>query len=817
MADDNNQIYDVVNPETVTPEAVEASNAEQVKDDRIVNDLNQQTNQEIQQSKVYKPEKKADEQVIQEALDELKYGDEAVKAAALGSLQSLSLGTALPAAKNLGLIDDEQIKNIEKTIQYNKGAFNVGDLGTTFITALLSGGSSAAAKIASKTGVGLATKAGIAAERQIAKGLAKKFAADPTTKGLVRDIIAKAVPKSAGSAVESAFYANQQLLNESFLGDADYTAEAAIANAAQGAVLGGAVGGLFGTAEVLVPKVAKKGVDTIKSKYTDINRASDDIIGLTTKQKADFQKSGYGVKLYQNIPKQLGAVLKDEGPLIKRVLKRRSGIEQIARAATKRRERVGSQIEKTIKELSDDVKNSLDGGKIYSKLDKKLADIQFKISVNAKGDIIDENAFNYFQKIRSDNRERLLNQKYSLDDLWKDKQLYQNRTKYNKSLTELPYKNQVDRVQAEVFRESLIEHASDLGNKDLEQLFLDYGTLKVLDDNLMKQAAKDPKTNFMPFRDGIMYMVTSPIIGSTAATGLILGKGAVESNIYKQMKILANYEKSIQKVNKTINSSTKNFMKGTKRKAAKSTTLNALMKFGLSREKKESGVYSKPKTKQQALSNLKSNLERFTSSPQELVNEINGTDLGHYRDVAPLTVSNIEGTLYAAIAFLQNEMPKPANMREGDMFTKREYKMSDVEASKFDRYVQVISNPMSVLEELEARTLTQDHVKALRSVYPKIYNKIRDQIIVEAQESEKPIPYIDRLQLKTLLDIDTDASLSNDSIQYLQNNFKEAQESQAGGAIASNKPVPMTRASKLDMAESNLTDVQRVSNRKDLA
>ena len=56
----------------------------------------------------------------------------------------------------------------------------------------------------------------------------------------------------------------------------------------------------------------------------------------------------------------------------------------------------------------------------------------------------------------------------------------------------------------------------------------------------------------------------------------------------------------------------------------------------------------------------------------------------------------------------------------------------------------------------------------------------------------------------------TDMALLPQAIKGLQALYKEAQSSQSGGAITA------AAANKLDLAESEATELEKVSNRKDL-
>ena len=70
--------------------------------------------------------------------------------------------------------------------------------------------------------------------------------------------------------------------------------------------------------------------------------------------------------------------------------------------------------------------------------------------------------------------------------------------------------------------------------------------------------------------------------------------------------------------------------------------------------------------------------------------------------------------------------------------------------------------------------------------------------------------YDKRLQLGIVMQLPTDLSLEPETINKLQSFYKEAQVSQSGGTITA------AAAKQMDLAESQATEIEKVSNRKDL-
>jgi hypothetical protein len=141
------------------------------------------------------------------------------------------------------------------------------------------------------------------------------------------------------------------------------------------------------------------------------------------------------------------------------------------------------------------------------------------------------------------------------------------------------------------------------------------------------------------------------------------------------------------------------------------------------------------------------------------------------------------------------------------------YEPSSMELAKFENYIQVVDNPLSVLGDLEAGTLTQAHVEALRSVYPRLYSEIKQAILGQMQtKPESEFPYAKKAQFTILFGTPVDASLIGKNIMGLQQNFAvERQQEQTGAQGGS---APRSQVSPDKAANREATDTQAFLNRR---
>lgn len=208
-----------------------------------------------------------------------KYGEgiEAEAAAfGLGAARGVTFGLSDQALSRLKLVKPEALKLYR---DLNPTSSLLGEVSGVVVPTLLSGGTSLVGRVAAKTLPGITSKAGIAASNMVAGKIASKT---------VSKIVQNAAKTAAGSAVEGALYGAGQLISEDALGDADFNAENLLAYTAQGAMLGGALGGGFSVVNDVaggVVRSAKKGIDKTLLKQMGLTqKQADDVL---TKQVDD--------------------------------------------------------------------------------------------------------------------------------------------------------------------------------------------------------------------------------------------------------------------------------------------------------------------------------------------------------------------------------------------------------------------------------------------------------------------------------------------------------------------------------------------------
>lgn len=128
------------------------------------------------------------------------------------------------------------------------------------------------------------------------------------------------------------------------------------------------------------------------------------------------------------------------------------------------------------------------------------------------------------------------------------------------------------------------------------------------------------------------------------------------------------------------------------------------------------------------------------------------------------------------------------------------------EMERFLRVARVVDDPMTVVRDLEDRSLEGESVDTLRAAYPALYNEIVRQAYEAIAEAPTEPPYQDRIQLGVLLGIPTDPSLVPENLAILQ-----------AAHIAASTPTQTSTASSQqapDLAGQLASPTQRLEARR---
>lgn len=178
---------------------------------------------------------------------------------------------------------------------------------------------------------------------------------------------------------------------------------------------------------------------------------------------------------------------------------------------------------------------------------------------------------------------------------------------------------------------------------------------------------------------------------------------------------------------------------------------------------------SAPKSsREEAMAARIEELSKAAANPQMMTEKITAR-IGSMGVSAPKVAQALSMKATQAIVFLAEKAPK--NPIQTNPLIKKKWVPPASEIDRFSRYVEVVENPKAVLDHLSNHTLTREHVEAVKTVYPQLYQDIQEQIVdtmVSQQESDNQMSYRDRIQLGILFDVPTDATIDPQFIGRMQ-------------------------------------------------
>lgn len=179
------------------------------------------------------------------------------------------------------------------------------------------------------------------------------------------------------------------------------------------------------------------------------------------------------------------------------------------------------------------------------------------------------------------------------------------------------------------------------------------------------------------------------------------------------------------------------------------------------REKKES--------REEALDRLKTDIYRM-QNPQVLIDVLEKrTEILSY--VAPETTAHTARVFGDAMAFLQSKIP--TNVYEGKIVggVASRWKPSKFELDKFERYVNAVNRPLTVIEQMAEGVLNREGVEVLKFVYPAMFYELQQSVLDTVGRMEEPLPYRTRMLLSNVLSVPLDPSFKPKTAGMLQASF----------------------------------------------
>lgn len=155
-------------------------------------------------------------------------------------------------------------------------------------------------------------------------------------------------------------------------------------------------------------------------------------------------------------------------------------------------------------------------------------------------------------------------------------------------------------------------------------------------------------------------------------------------------------------------------------------------------------------------------------------------------EAAPGVRNALVNTMVRGSQYLAAHRP-PSRDINGQIRPDLQAPPADEEIAAFLRRARVVDNPATVLADLQRGDLTPEAVEAMREVYPRLFEEVRNRVIRELATSGAEIDYDRRLALGILLGVPTDPALTPEHMALTQSIY-------AASTAAAVNPRPTARA-----------------------
>lgn len=261
--------------------------------------------------------------------------------------------------------------------------------------------------------------------------------------------------------------------------------------------------------------------------------------------------------------------------------------------------------------------------------------------------------------------------------------------------------------------------------------------------------------------------------------------------VSSQVSALANIERGQKRIQNVIDSEAKNLFDSSSPKYSADSlkTLNET-NFG------KNYVKASP-DRLKAFQERSKEINSILSDPEKLSNLI-ANNTSELKLIAPQITAALISKAVEAASVLGQSIPKP-KLSDPLRPDNTAFEPSDHELARFERIVQTIENPVSILKDLKSGTITSDQIQVLKNLYPTIYQNMAMAIQMQAMQQDS-IPYATRLKISTFLGHPTTPALNSSTLQLLQSPIMKM-----GG-----KP---TRLGGGQTRQSRQTQVERIMGR----
>lgn len=699
-----------------------------------------------------------------------------------GVARGLTLGLSDQFAREA--LGREHAERMAARQEVNPGAAAAGEIVGAVAPVLASGGTGALAR--GIAGVG-ALPRGAASLGSRAGALAERLAARQGTLGR---ITTRAITGGTEAAVEGALYGVGQAISDNALRDTELSADKILAAASDGALfaglLGAGAGGLSGAAsrgfdrlrDATLRRLGEDSTQEALQKFAE-RRAFKQVVGNYKRPFAEASAKGEGVL------ERAGRKMLNEAAPMRKLDEFIPWVEARTRRAADELKSVAKQLDdagvrlkgESLLRRADEVIASYRGrglddfDKVAKRLEKKIAPLRKQLTPDDPSIAPRELTFSEFWKVRQDLDKTI----FSRTSQGKGKTIQTDAMRELRDAFRAELDDMIERGQGPVDLKGAWKRASE-----------DYGDFALLQKHSKEYAENRQKNRSISLTDylaGIGGTATSIATGNIGGV-LAGGAAAIGNKLFREqgnhwLATMANRLSRFETRFEVATQALAGLRKLEPRKAIAPASVSLRERF------------NETKRQVQELQNP----ERATTV---LAQVSNGFD--DRPDIAMALHERVLGDAQ----YLQAQMP-PALTRAATSLTPTAEKVR-IPPSAMKRFMakaDALADPLSVLEELADGRVNRDAIEAIKARRPRLFEAMREQVMVYAAQRGESLPYQQRILLSLAFDFAGDHSMRPGVLARIQQSVAAPEEGapeapQSGAQInpraADNTATPSQRA-----------------------
>ena len=159
------------------------------------------------------------------------------------------------------------------------------------------------------------------------------------------------------------------------------------------------------------------------------------------------------------------------------------------------------------------------------------------------------------------------------------------------------------------------------------------------------------------------------------------------------------------------------------------------------------------------------------SSKTDMLEQRTVAGVSGYEKDFPMTAQGVIERQVTMTELLKSKIPRNPRSNTMDIqnqMNKRQWKPSPTDIRTFEKYLSAAVAPMTVIEDIANGRVSREQMETLEILYPETSKYLVGSIINEVANSERPIPYQNRLKLSLVMGMPLDSSLEPATIRSLQ-------------------------------------------------